>query len=203
MNISRLRRVALPSPLLVLAAVWWTAACEPQPTPEPAAEAPPAPAETPQPATATLTDPEIVMIVMTANSVDSANGELALQRAENPQVKQFGERMITDHTSLNQRTAQLAQQLNVTPQESDLSRQLQQTGQQAHDQLSQLSGADFDRMYMQNEISLHQSLIEMLDSTLLPNAQNPEVRSLLEAARPVLESHLEQARQIQGTLAAR
>ena len=203
MNISHLRRVAVPSPLLVLVAVFSTAACEPQPTPEPEAAAPPAPVETPQPATTTLTDPEIVMIVMTANSVDSANGEMARQRAENPQVRQFGERMVADHSRLNQQAARLAQQLNVTPQESDVSRQLQQTGQQTRDQLGQLSGADFDRTYMQGEISLHQNVLDMIDTTLLPNAQNPELRSLLEEARPIIQSHLEQARQIQGQLAAR
>lgn len=59
-----------------------------------------APAET-TPAAGQVTDPQIADIVVAANEVDIQAGELARTEATNPQVKEFAQRMITDHTGVN------------------------------------------------------------------------------------------------------
>src|SRR5262245_4163539 len=54
------------------------------------------------------TDPQIAMIVVTANNVDIAAGKLAAQKSSNPKVKEFAELMVRDHTSVNKQATDLA-----------------------------------------------------------------------------------------------
>lgn len=160
----------------------------------PAAEAPEVPA---------LTDSEIAHIVVTANAIDSTMGELASTRAENAAVKSFAATMVTDHGAVNQQAVELAQRLGVTPQANDMSRQLQQGADDVRTRLAGLTGAEFDRAYMQREVEYHQAVIDALDNALIPGARNAELKALLESARPAFVAHLERAREVQGGLGNR
>jgi putative membrane protein len=175
------------------------AACEPrkeQPAADPAAEAPVAEA----PKASGVTDPQIAHIVVTANSIDSAIGELAKKKARSAPVKAFAQTMITDHGAVNQQAVKLAQRLKVTPEANDVSRQLQQGADEARTGLESKSGAEFDRAYMDREVQYHQAVLDALDNTLIPGAQNAELKSLLQSAQPAFKAHLERAKQVQGGL---
>ena len=166
------------------------AACEPrkeEPPADPAAAAPAAEAREAPP----LTDAEIAHIAM---------GELAKTRARSSAVKGFAQTMVTDHGAVNRQAVQLAQRLKVTPQENDVSRQLQQGADEARASLESKSGAEFDRGYMQREVEYHQAVLDALDQTLIPNTQNAELKALLEGVRPAFVAHLDRAKQIQGSL---
>lgn len=177
------------------------AACESskqQPAADPAAEAPAAEA----PEAPAITDPQIAHVAVTANSIDSAFAELAKTRARSASVKSFAQTMITDHGAVNRQAVQLAQRLNVTPQVNDVSRQLQQAADVARAGLESKSGAEFDRAYMQREVEYHQAVADALDQTLIPGAQNAELKALLQSARPAFAAHLEHAKKIQSSLGA-
>ncbi|HEU0012937.1 MAG TPA: DUF4142 domain-containing protein, partial [Longimicrobium sp.] len=152
------------------------------------------------PAAATVTDPQIAAIVVAANAVDSTAGELARQKGTSAQVKEFANRMVTDHAGVNKQAVDLVTRLGVTPEENESSRGLSQGGQQAHARLSGLSGAEFDRAYIENEISYHQTVLDAIDQTLIPSAQNADLKALLQQVRPAVAAHLEHARQVQGQL---
>lgn len=175
------------------------AACEPrkqEPPADPAAAAPAAEA----PEAPALSDAEIAHIAVTANAIDSAMGELAKTKARSSAVKGFAQTMVTDHGGVNRQAVQLAQKLKVTPQENDVSRQLQGGADQARADLKSKSGAEFDRGYMQREVEYHQAVLDALDQSLIPNAQNAELKALLEGVRPAFVAHLDRAKQIQGSL---
>lgn len=175
------------------------AACEPrkqEPPADPAAAAPAAEA----PEAPALSDPEIAHIAVTANAIDSTMGELAKTKARSSAVKGFAQTMVTDHGGVNRQAVQLAQKLKVTPQDNDVSRQLQQGADQARADLESKSGADFDRAYMQREVEYHQAVLDALDQALIPNAKNAELKALLEGVRPAFVAHLDRAKQIQGSL---
>jgi putative membrane protein len=148
----------------------------------------------------TLGDPQIAHVAVTANSIDSAAGEFARTRAQNARVKEFAQQMIRDHGAVNKQAVALATRLNMTPAENDVSRQLQQGDQQARNDLAGKRGADFDRAYIDHEIQYHQSLLDALDKTLIPGAQNADLKALLQQVRPNVAAHLQLAQQIQGTL---
>lgn len=146
------------------------------------------------------TDPQIAAIVVTANQVDIDAGMLAKSKAASPDVKSFAQLMITDHTGVNRQAKELVARLKVTPQDSETSRSLQKGGDENLVALKQLSGAAFDRAYVAHEVTYHQQVIDALDSTLIPNARNAELKDLLVKVRPAFIAHLEHARHMQTSL---
>jgi len=161
-------------------------------------------ADTAKPAAAaatTLNDAQIAHVAVTANSIDSAAGEMAKQKGSSQAVKAFARTMITDHSAVNKQAVALAKKLNVTPEDNDVSRQLQSGAEQSRKTLQGLSGAAFDKAYIDHEVEYHQAVLDALDKTLIPGAQNAELKALLEKARLAFAAHLERAKSIQGTLA--
>jgi putative membrane protein len=147
------------------------------------------------------TDAEIAMIVVVADTVDVNYGKLAVKTTRNPEVKEFAETMVRDHTAVNDKAIALAKKLGVTSKPSDTSKSLASDGKQELANLKSLHGAEFDKAYVENEVSYHEAVIHLLDTTLIPNAKNAELKALLESGRPIFAAHLEHAKKLRASLA--
>jgi putative membrane protein len=145
-------------------------------------------------------DAQIASIVVTANQVDIDAGKLAASRAQNPDVKAFGELMVKDHTGVNKAATDLVTKLKVTPEDNDTSKALKAGGEKNLAHLKTLKGAAFDKAYVDHEVAYHQQVLDALDKTLIPNAQNAELKALLVKTRPAFVAHLEHAKQLQSKL---
>ena len=108
--------------------------------------------------------------------------------------------MVRDHTSVNNPATQLAKKLNVTPEESLTSKSLKADGVKMLAKLRKLSGAEFDKAYIDNEVTYHEAVIKAVDETLIPNAKNAELKALLESGKPIFVSHLDHAKEVQTSL---
>ena len=146
------------------------------------------------------TDAQIAMIVVVADTVDVDYGKLAVKRTINQAVKEFAETMIRDHTAVNDKAIALAKKLGVTPEESDTSKRLKSNGEKELAKLKALTGAEFDKAYVDNEVSYHEAVIGLLDKTLIPNTSNAELKSLIESGRPIFAAHLEHAKKLRASL---
>ena len=155
-----------------------------------------------QPATiAAVTDAQIAAIVVAANTVDIKTGELAQSKTKNPKVKEFADTMVRDHTAVNKAAVDLVTKLGVTAEENDTSRSLTSSGDQTREQLRGLSGKEFDTAYIDNEVTYHELVIKAIDDTLIPNAQNAELKALLIKVRPSFVTHLQHAEQLKASMA--
>lgn len=147
-----------------------------------------------------INDAQIAAIVVTANQVDIDAGKLASATTANAEVKKFAQLMVTDHTGVNKQAVDLATKLKVTPQENDTSRSLKAGGEKNLASLKSLKGAAFDKAYVDHEVTYHQSVLDALDKTLIPNASNAELKALLVKVRPAFVAHLEHAKHVQASL---
>ena len=147
-------------------------------------------------------DAEVAHIVVTANTIDINAGNLAKEKAQNREVRSFADKMVADHTGSNQQASELAQRLNVTPADNATSQSLTSGATATLDTLRTRSGAEFDRAYIDNEVAFHQLVLDAIDQTLIPSAQNAELKTLLQQTRPVIAGHLDMAKRIQASLAA-
>jgi putative membrane protein len=145
-------------------------------------------------------DAQIAMIAVVADTVDIDAGKLAATKASSKEVKGFAETMVRDHTAVNAKATALVKKLGVTPEESDTSRSLKADGDKVLAKLKGMSGAEFDKAYVDNEVSYHAAVIGVVTKTLIPNTKNAELKSLLESAGPIFASHLEHAKQLQKSL---
>jgi len=152
------------------------------------------------PAAGGLTDPQIAAIVVAANQVDIDAGNLALKKTKNADVKKFAQQMVTDHTAINKAAGDLVAKLKVTPEESDASKGLVSGGADTRAKLEKLSGAEFDKAYVDNEVAYHKAVIDTIDSKLIPSASNAELKSTLVSVKPTIEEHLKHAEMVQSQL---
>ena len=148
------------------------------------------------PAPAALNDAQIAHIAVTANQLDVAAARQALDKSKNPAVRAFAETMVRDHEGVIKQAVALAKRLGVTPEDNDTSRSLTTSADATRERLSHLSGAAFDKAYMDNEVAYHQAVIDAVENTLIPNTQNAELKKLLESVVPALKAHLQQARTV-------
>jgi putative membrane protein len=107
---------------------------------------------------------------------------------------------VTDHTGVNKQATELATKLKVTPKDNATSASLKSGGEDNVANLKKLTGAAFDKAYVDHEVAYHQQVIDALDKTLIPNASNAELKALLVKVRPAFVAHLEHAKHVQGSL---
>lgn len=158
-------------------------------------KAAPAPAAAPD-----LSDPEVAHVAVTANSIDINLAKFAQTRTHNAAVRAFAQRMITDHTTVNEQAAALAKKLGVTPVDNAVSQALQAGAKAARTKLEPLQAAAFDRAYMDREAAYHQAVLDALDNVLIPTTDNAELKQLLTDVRPAFASHLDHAKRVRGML---
>ncbi|BAY79523.1 outer membrane protein (plasmid) [Nostoc linckia NIES-25] len=117
-------------------------------------------------------------------------GQLASERAASNSVKQFGQRMVQDHTQVNNQLQQLATQNGVT-----LPKTLNNENQQLSQRLSKLSGAQFDREYINHMVQAHQKDVAAFENQA-QQGQDTDVKAFAAQTLPALQEHLQEARSI-------
>ena len=127
---------------------------------------------------------------------------LAITKASNADVKQFGETMVRDHEAVNKQATDLAKKLGVKPEDNATSQSLKKGGDENVAKLKKLKGKAFDKAYVDQEVAYHQAVLDAIDKTLIPNAKNAELKALIEKVRPAIDAHLQHAKMVQSKLGA-
>jgi putative membrane protein len=140
-----------------------------------------------------VSDAQIAQIVVTANSIDIANGQIALKQSQNASVDEFANLMIKDHTAVNASATALVTKLGVKPEASDTSKSLQSAADTEQAKLRAMNGSAFDRAYLENEVAYHKQVLGAISDVLIPNAQNAELKKMLVDVKPAFQAHLEHA----------
>ncbi len=149
-----------------------------------------------------ISEANIVAIVLAANNTDLSYARLVPARAKSPAVRQFAQRMTTDHTILNARVNEIAQKNGIVAEDNATSLDFRDHSAQRRDVLRELEGAKFDAEYAANEITYHTELLSAIDKVLLPNARTPELKQWLTEVRPAVSAHLAHAEQVRAGLAS-
>jgi putative membrane protein len=134
--------------------------------------------------------------VRSLNLLEVRLGTMAGQRSSNAAVKQFGQQMVSSHTSMGREWTSLATQ-NGLP----ASVRLNSIQQQSADRLSKLSGADFDRAYMNAMVANHEQDAGTLQR-IGTYAQSAEVKRLAASGLAATQQHLSRAREVASQLGA-
>lgn len=117
-------------------------------------------------------------------------GKVATQKASSDAVKQFGQRMVDDHTKANDELKQVASQDNLT-----LPTELDKKHQKMVDKMSALSGAAFDKAYMKDMVKDHEQDVKEFQKES-QTGTDPNIKGFASKTLPILQSHLESAKQV-------
>ncbi len=171
--------------------------------PPPAASAEVAPPPPAAPAEEPLTDEKIAAILDAANTGEIEQAKVAQKNAKDPRVKAFAAHMIQDHGKNMTESRALLTKIGVTPAESPVSTKLSHDSQQLVSTLGEAKGADFDKAYIDAQVKEHQDVLDMMDTKLLVQVKNGDLKAAIQAFRPKVEHHLEEAKSIQASRAAK
>jgi putative membrane protein len=135
------------------------------------------------------TDPQIAHIAYTAGQIDIAAARQALARSHNKAVLEFAREMVRDHVAVNKKALALVGKLHVKPEANPTSASLEKDAKAKLARYARLRGAAFDRAYVRNEVAYHQTVNGALESTLIPSANNADLKSLLETGLSLFREH--------------
>lgn len=137
-------------------------------------------------------DRAFIRDVLADNVFEIRVGHMAENKAENRAVKEFGRRMVTDHTRLQNQWSGVASRngLVLKPGMGD-------EHQRKVDRLQKLSGKQFDRVYMTLMIQGHKNAVDNFQNEGR-SAHSAPVRRLVDDGLPILEQHLTLANQVAG-----
>jgi putative membrane protein len=146
-----------------------------------------------------LSDAEILGILQAANRGEVALGEQAQRRGQSQAVRDFGARMVAEHSALDEQLTAFANQLGLAPAPSEVSQWLEGMADHIVTHLEPYSGQAYDVFSTGGQIFLHSTVAALLD-WLSTEAENPDLRAALNMARPGILGHLRAAIDVRESL---
>jgi putative membrane protein len=117
-------------------------------------------------------------------------GELAAQKATNPEVKAFGQKMVDDHTALGNKLMPVAQQMGITPPTS-----LDKKDQAEYNRLNALSGDAFDKAYVKAMVADHKKDLSDFKYEA-SNTNNTDLKQVAKQGQQVIQQHYEMVQKL-------
>jgi putative membrane protein len=141
-----------------------------------------------------LDDPTIVAIFDAANTWDIETAALAEKKGTTKEIRDFAAMLVHDHTMVRQQGRDLAKKLGVHPTPpKDFA--MAKDHEAAMKTLEAAKGKEFDRAFLQHEVSFHKAVIDAVTGTLLPAIQNAELKDLVNRVAPAFNAHMVAAQQ--------
>jgi putative membrane protein len=150
-----------------------------------------------------LTDPEIASAAVVANQNDIDFAAVAKQKSKNAEVLKFAETMAKDHKAVIDQAVALVTKLKVTPKDNAVSQKLKADAAKTQKMLRSKTAGTFDKAYIDNEVGYHQAVIAAVETVLIPQATNAELKGLLQNVVPALRAHLEHAQMVRKMFASK
>ena len=142
----------------------------------------------------TASDRKFLQEAAQGSKAEVATGKLAESKGSSDVVKQFGQRMVTDHQKAFEEASKIASNKGVTvPSEPTKAQQRDAA------KLEKLSGTEFDREYAQMMVSDHKKDVSDFRKQA-KSAKDPAVRNFAATTLPTLEEHLKMAQDMENAV---
>jgi putative membrane protein len=143
-----------------------------------------------------MSNQEFVTRASSSNNFEIAAGGLAVSKAENIDVKHYGEHMVADHTAAGLEMKNLASTKGWTVPDA-----LQPKEQQNLAKLAALSGAAFDKEFAKIMVQSHQEAVALFETGSAPmGLPDPDLRAMASAKLPTLKTHLQEATELSAAV---
>jgi len=144
-----------------------------------------------------LTDGQIAAIAATVDRAEIVAGTYAMAHARNAQVRQFAQHMAAAHTDLEARLMGIVEAESLSLTDSDVDVKLKAALDNQNRSLMRPSAEGFDRAYIADQLRGYQALLDLIDTTLIPNAQNASLKRALAETRSMVVERIQMARDVQ------
>ncbi|EJN37902.1 putative outer membrane protein [Pseudomonas sp. GM84] len=126
-----------------------------------------------------------------AGIAEVVTGNLAQEKSQSADIKQFAQQMVTDHTKANQKLGDIARKLDISvPDEAALTDKVKKM-------ILEWREESFDKSYVNNQVDAHEKAVELFKKEAT-SSDKPELKAFASDALPTLQHHLEQAKALQA-----
>jgi putative membrane protein len=133
----------------------------------------------------TDTEKQLLQKIAEADKAEIEMGQLAQSNASSPKVKEFGQKLVEDHTQNNQQLEQIAQQNGVQLQAEE-----KPDEQPVKNKFEKMKGPQFDKAFLQHERDDHAKLLKELQAQK-DQVQDPDVKNFISQTIDAVQQHLQ------------
>jgi putative membrane protein len=145
-------------------------------------------------------DGEVLSFAMALNDVEVQMAEMAKKNAESSEVKNFAAMMSTHHQQSMGKIRSVQGKSKIQLETNDLSAKVKSDADQNMAMLRDKKGKEFDRLYIDSQVRMHQDALDQIDAQVLPAVSKGEVKTSLNEMRRSIQDHLTKAKSIQKKL---
>jgi putative membrane protein len=144
----------------------------------------------------TLSNANVISVLDTIDVSEIEAAQLAKQKASSPAVRKLADRLVDEHTEEMQKTLQLAKRMKIQPEKPQLASSMESTHRETMEELRKKSGPDFDRAYLDYQVTMHEQAVKLVEDTA-NSVDDTRLKQHLKQTRPELVGHLSAARELQ------
>lgn len=152
---------------------------------------------------AQITDVEILDMVNAVDQHEIEAASMAMKKKPSSEVRNYAKMLKEQHTANLSKTRKLAKKLDVMPKPGQTSEEFRAKGADEMKTLASKNGIVFEKAYVEAMVNGHTEVLQMLDTMLIPSAQNGDVKSHLTEVRGHVAEHLEQGKRLQEVSASK
>jgi putative membrane protein len=141
-----------------------------------------------------VSDAKFVVLATAGGMAEVQFGKLAEKQASNADVRKFAEKMVEAHTKANKQLNDLA-----FTKKWEVAAAMDRDHQAEYDRLMRLEGADFDRMYMRDQVRDHEKVISLFENEA-KNGDDAQLKAWVNKTLPHLREHLKEAKRVSDKL---
>jgi putative membrane protein len=147
-----------------------------------------------------LTDAQAMDILKAIHESDVQLALWAQKNSSKPAISSFGNQVIKDHENLMLAVSNFEKQSKMTPESSVISQEIRKNRSQTEEQLKKVGQTELDRAYLDHEATFHNNGLKIIDTDLLPQVKDVELKKLIEQTRTTMETHRQKAAYTRQTL---
>lgn len=150
---------------------------------------------------AALGQSNIFALLTAASQSEIDMAKLALQKSKNKEVKKLAQTIVNDHQKLIADGEKTAQKMSVTPMDNDDVKAMRSDASGTMERLKGLEGKEFDRAFVDQMVTDHNKVIDLIDSKIAPVATGTsDLSNMLDNARAKVSAHLVAAKTLKDKL---
>lgn len=147
-----------------------------------------------------MTDGQISKILLTFNQGEIDAAKWAKKHATNKDIKMLAMDMYKGHQKNKKKTQDMVKNMKISLEDSDLNKTIQDQAMTSNNKLKNLNKAEVDKVYISQQIMMHQNALNHINNTLIPNASNPDLRAHLEITRDNISNHLTHMQELESKI---
>lgn len=145
----------------------------------------------------TMSDAKVISVFQTIDANEIEGAQVARRQASTRIVRDFADRLASEHAALLNRKDLLVDRIHVQPKKSSLASSIDAVNRDRLEALARKSGPDFDRAYIDYQIAMHNEALDIVEYTAITD---PELKQQLLESRPDLVAHAAKARSLRQQL---